>query len=238
MKIIIGKTPAIIFTLLFIFSAAACAGPIDGWQELETAVRDGKIAKQEAVEKLRLVTSGLTEEMDSRFSFEASSWAFPLEGGGISSVIKGGFKPKAYYGPYHIKGYSFYDGNRHGGHPAYDIFTEKGLHGKMFKGLAIQDAVVLSINTGWKRGDKLRGGNYVWLFNPAQGKYYYYAHLKDVYVKPGEFVKAGSPLGSVGRTGILADSKASPTHIHLMVLDYNNGEMTPFDYYNNVSGSD
>jgi hypothetical protein len=226
----------IIFAALFIFKGTIFAGPVESWQELEVAVRDGKIAQQAASEKLKAIIPELSRELLSSFSFRTSSWVFPLEGRGINSVNKADYQPKAYYGPYGIKGYKFLDGDKHGGHPAYDVFVGKNKAGKIFNALAMQDCVALSIHTGWQHGDKLRGGNYVWLYNPQESKFFYYAHLKDIYVKPGEFVEAGKAIGSVGRTGLLADSKSSPTHTHLMVLDYNNGEMTPFDYYKNISG--
>ena len=54
--------------------------------------------------------------------------------------------------------------------------------------------------------------------------------MKDIFVKPGEFVRKGDALGTVGRTGYLADKKTSPTHVHLMVLEYDQGILKPFDY--------
>ena len=231
-----ARIPLRALIVALIVQGAAIAGTVEDWQTFEAAVRDGNIAKQEASDKLRTLAPELSSDLISRFSFRTSSWVFPLEGRGIGSVNKADYKPHAYYGPYGIKGYNFFDGDKHGGHPAYDVFVGKNKKGETVNALAMQDCVALSVNTGWKRGDKLRGGNYVWLYNPREGKFFYYAHLKDIYVKPGEFVAAGGAIGSVGRTGLLADSKASPTHTHVMVLDYNSGEMTPFDYYNNIRG--
>jgi len=91
--------------------------------------------------------------------------------------------------------------------------------------------MVLSVNKDWKPGSRLRGGNYIWLINTKEKKLFYYAHLKDVFVKPGDFLRKGDELGTVGRTGVSAYKKASPTHVHLMVLEYDQGKLKPFDYY-------
>ena len=83
------------------------------------------------------------------------------------------FQPDAVYGPSGKKGYDFFDGNKHGGHPAYDIFIRDKNRdclddktGKPVNALAMEDCAELSVNTGWSRGSAIRGGNYVWLYNP------------------------------------------------------------------------
>jgi len=42
-------------------------------------------------------------------------------------------------------------------------------------------------------------------------------------------VQAGETLGRLGRTGLNAYKKRSPTHLHLMVLSYRQGEMVPYN---------
>lgn len=235
-----------IFALSFIFltliSGASAAQKTlkqlaGEWQGFEVTVRDGKIAEEKAKGKLKSLLSELSDCINSNYDMNSGEWVFPVKGYGRNALNKEDFNPNSIYGPYGTKGYSFYDGNRHGGHPAYDIFIKdknrRALDDKTNKSvkvLAMTDMIILSTNTGWKKGSKLRGGNYIWLINPKEKKLFYYAHLKDISVKPGDFAKKGKALGTVGRTGFSADKKTSPTHVHLMVLEYDQGNLTPFDY--------
>jgi peptidoglycan LD-endopeptidase LytH len=226
-----GKIMIKTLAVILFFCCTAFAGPIENWQEYEVSVRDAKISKEAAVLKLKALVPELSSYVISNFEINVSTWAFPLENYGRESMDKRDFKPRAVYGPYGKKGYDFFDGNRHGGHPAHDIFINDRnrdcLDDKTKKAvnvLSTEDGVVLSVNKGWKPGSLLRGGNYIWLYNPKDNKFFYYAHLNDIFVKPGEIAKRGRAIGTVGRTGRLADKKASPTHVHLMVLEYRGGE--------------
>ena len=234
----------ILLPILFL-SIVAAAAPVErslkdvlsDWQSFEVGVRDNKISKELAREKLKGLLSELSGVINSNYQMETGSWVFPVKGYSRKAMSKDSFQPGSVYGPYGIKGYDFFDGNRHGGHPAYDIFIKDknrdSLDDKTKKSVnlvAMTDMLVLSINTGWEKPSKIRGGNYIWLINPREKKLFYYAHLKDILVKPGEFINKGGVLGSVGRTGYLANKKTSPTHVHLMVLEYDQGILKPFDY--------
>ena len=149
-----------------------------------------------------------------------------------------GFKPDIVYGVSPVKGYSFFDGNRHGGHPAHDIFISDRNQdciddrtGKPVYVLAMLDGIVLSTYKEWQIGSKLRGGNYVWCYHPQENLISYYAHLKDIVVELGQKITKGEKLGTVGRTGLLAFSKNSQTHLHLMMLEYKGEEFYPYNYY-------
>jgi hypothetical protein len=223
-------------------STSLFAGPIEGWQGLEAAVRDGKISQNEARLKLETLIPELSSYVLSNYAVTCSSWAFPVAGYGIHALQKSDFQPGIVYGPYGKKGYDFFDGNKHGGHPAYDIFIRDKKRaciddrtGKPVNAVAMEDCVALSVSTGWKHGDKLRGGNYAWLYNPKDNKFFYYAHLNNIVVTPGTLVKQGEAVGTIGRTGWLADMKTSPTHVHLMVLEYKYGNFVPFNYYRRLS---
>lgn len=227
--------------MLPVLRVPASGGPVEAWQEYETSVRDAGISKAEASRKLESVVSALSADLLSKYTFSASSRAFPVEGHGLRALNKAAFAPHIVYGPYGTRGYEFFDGNRHGGHPAYDIFIRDrdmdsldDRSGKPVNAAALADSVAVSINTGWQKGGKLRGGNYAWLYSPVTNRFFYYAHLGEVFVKPGEFIPAGGKIGTIGRTGRLADSKSSPTHVHFMVLDYQNGKLIPYDYYNDL----
>jgi hypothetical protein len=72
------------------------------------------------------------------------------------------------------------------------------------------------------------GGNVVRI-QGDDGRFYYYAHLKDgssSHLEVGERVNAGQVIGGVGHTG---DAAGTPNHLHLQVRE--NGEwLNPFDF--------
>lgn len=173
-----------------------------------------------------------------RFKFGNGRWVYPLKGYSWTTMYKGDFRPNSVYGPYKTRGFNFFDGNTHGGHPAHDIFIPDGNRnslddktGRPVSVVSMTDAVVISEWHEWHAGSASRGGKYVWTYGPAEDKFFYYAHMNNVFVRPGEYVKKGAILGTVGRTGVLAARKSSPTHLHMMVLEYKDGNMIPYDYY-------
>jgi murein DD-endopeptidase MepM/ murein hydrolase activator NlpD len=95
--------------------------------------------------------------------------------------------------------------------------------------VAFGAGVVVGINSGWEPTSEVRGGNYVWVFDVKSGRYHYYAHLQQVVVHLGQSVKAGQPLGLLGRTGKNAIMPRSPTHLHFMTVAFDGGKMTPYN---------
>ena len=202
------------------------------WDKFEKDVRDGNISKEDARAKLDSVVRTLKEFVIKNYPIlrnrENDKWVFPLINGTLRNIIFG-------RGDYHpnspLPAYDFFDGNKHGGHPAYDIFiNEKDVKidknndclidstGKPAIALSLVNGIVASINTEWVKGSDLRGGNYVWIYNPYLDMFFYYAHLNDTFVKPGQFVARGQEVGTVGKTGRKAIF--TECHIHLMVLQY------------------
>lgn len=226
-------------TLLFtaILNAFISSNAIDEWSRFEVEVRDQSIARDSALKIFPEIYRSLLSYSTS-FSFTPrQGWRFPLKGYRLNDVGKGGFKPGSYYGGSPIKGYNFFDGNRHGGHPAYDIFIhDTNFDGKDDKNgqpaqiLAPQDMVVLSVNTGWKRGSDIRGGNYIWALIPDRNLLLYFAHLDTVAVAGGCFVQTGDIIGTVGRTGKNAELITSKTHLHMMVLSVDKSTIKPIDF--------
>jgi len=216
------------------------ADPIVNWGNYEVKVRDGVIDKASAKAELPVIINDL-QQICGKYDFsEHQAWIFPLKGYGLTSIATKGsdFQPDIVYGVSPIKGYNFFDGNKHGGHPAHDIFIRDKDQNNLddqtrqpVAALAMVDSIVLSTFTNWQKGSKLRGGNYIWLYNPKLDVFFYYAHLDKVLVTSGDLVKAGTVIGTVGRSGLLANMKSSPTHIHLMVLKYENGILKPYEYY-------
>jgi hypothetical protein len=53
--------------------------------------------------------------------------------------------------------------------------------------------------------------------------------MNEIRAAPGAFCPAGTPLGTVGRTGKNAWPSRSPTHLHLIVLEIKGSDLLPFD---------
>jgi murein DD-endopeptidase MepM/ murein hydrolase activator NlpD len=219
-----------IFTLVLfltiISTLPAFASVCDDWNDLDKAIRDNKIDRKEAKRKITELDRQLLEEYSGKIG--NSPFSFPVKGYGRKSAGGGNgsdYKPA---------GYDFYDGNRHGGHPAHDLFIHDkrrtGLDdgtGKPAEVIAFADGVVIGVNPGWEYPSKIRGGIYIWIFNPESNRFYYYAHLAKILVQPGDVVKAGDTIALLGRTGKNAWPRRSPTHLHFMCLTFDGGRMTP-----------
>jgi murein DD-endopeptidase MepM/ murein hydrolase activator NlpD len=94
------------------------------------------------------------------------------------------------------------DGGRRA-HRGVDIFAARG-------------TPVLAATDGWvTRVETTRvGGNVVWMQPLFGNMRVYYAHLHEQWVKPGDFVLTGQPLGAVGNTG---NAATTPPHLHFGV---------------------
>ncbi|HET6419171.1 MAG TPA: M23 family metallopeptidase [Geobacteraceae bacterium] len=212
--------------LAMISASPALASVCDDWNTLDKEIRDGKIDRKEAKRKIIELDKLLLEEYTGKIG--NSPFFFPIKGYGRKSA---GDTRGSSYKP---AGYNFYDGNRHGGHPAHDLFIRDrgrtGLDdrtGKPAEIVAFADGVVVAVNPSWEYPNGIRGGIYIWIFNPESNRYYYYAHLAKILVAPGDIVKAGDTIALLGRTGKNAYPKRSPTHIHFMCLSFDGGAMKP-----------
>ncbi len=218
---------------------------ITNWERFEIAVRDSNLSIEEAAVLLPEIMRELNRFAQKHEFSKLDKWVFPVDGSSLLDVggkQGNGFKPNIRYGNSLIKGYSFFDGNRHGGHPAHDIFirdrNQDCLDDQSKKPVFVQammDGIVVSTFEDWQSGSKIRGGNYVWCYHPQENLISYYAHLKNIIVKPGQRVSAGDRLGTMGRTGFSAEPSRSPTHLHLMVLKYKNNKLLPYDYYQKIN---
>jgi len=192
-------------------------------------VRDGTLSSRQG-EELIAEWAGRLEKEFSPARFRKTAF-FPLRGYSLRDVggkNGDGYKPE---------GYRFLDGNKHRGHPAQDIWVRcrdqnviDDLTARPVEVLALADGIVLSAFSDWKQADpssEIRGGNYVWIYHPALRAFSYFAHLEKVFVCPGDRVRGGAPIATLGRTGKNASLPRSPTHLHLMVLSPAN--MAPLD---------
>jgi peptidoglycan LD-endopeptidase LytH len=214
----------------------AYASVCDDWNALEREIRDNGIARDAAREKIVRLDRELLEEY--RGAITETGCHFPVNGYGAKASggrNGNGYKPA---------GYNFYDGNRHGGHPAQDIFIRDrdrtGIDdktGKPAEIAAFTGGVVVAVNPSWEYPSGIRGGIYIWIFNPAENRFYYYAHLQKALVAPGDMVKAGDTIAILGRTGKNARPKRSPTHLHFMCLTFANGRMTPVNTWRELAAA-
>ena len=188
---------------------------------LNTKIRDGKINKEAALKQLQELFPKLKTYYykNGGKDFSKDTWIFPVQGYNAKSI--GGENGSGYV----PSGYDYFKGNKHGGHAAHDIFiADKNQDGlddltkKPVHIISITGGIVIATETSWDTASDLRGGKYIWVYDPASASLFYYAHNETLFVKPGAIVKPGDTLATVGRTGMNAFKKRSPTHLHLMQL--------------------
>jgi hypothetical protein len=213
--------------------SAAC----DRFNALNNRIRDNQVDGRSArIELKRLLTEVREEYYRAGGSdFARSAWVFPLEGYDVRAI--GGGRRHGYS----ASGYDFYSGNRHGGHPSYDIFIRDrnrdsldDRSGRPVKVRSLTGGVVVALEPGWQTGSRLRGGRYLWIYDPASDLLVYYAHNGELSVGLGEIVKPGDVLGSVGRSGWNAAKGRSPTHLHLTVVQVADGKVRPVAVYQDL----
>jgi murein DD-endopeptidase MepM/ murein hydrolase activator NlpD len=88
-------------------------------------------------------------------------------------------------------------------HKGVDIFAPEGT-----KVLSSTDGII--INTG----EISMGGNIITILGP-KWRLHYYAHLKEIKVKPFTLVKSGDVIGTVGTSG---NAKGKSPHLHYSIL--------------------
>ena len=204
------------------------------FNELNTAIRDGRIDKNEAMARFKIIMEELAVIAGGgNFSSKsAACCVFPLEG--YHASVIGGTRGSGYV----EGGYDYFDGNAHTGHPAHDLFirdrNQDGLDdatGKAVPVLAMDGGIVVAVETKWEKGSPLRGGRYIWIYSPAGHFLTYYAHNEAIFVNLGDVVNPGDKIAIVGRTGLNADRRRSATHLHLMHLKIIDGLPRPWDRF-------
>lgn len=201
---------------------------------LNSLIRDGRISTGAARAELRAKLAAIHTEYyrHGGRDYPAKEWIFPVAGYTAGAIDKGrnhGFVPN---------GYNYFSGNRHGGHPAYDIFIHDrnqdcldDRDGAAIRVLSMTGGVVVALEKRWEQGSKLRGGKYIWIYDPGNQLLVYYAHNEKVFVEPGMIVRPGDLVATVGRSGFNAAKRRSPTHLHFSVLRVRDGVPVPLDIY-------
>lgn len=123
--------------------------------------------------------------------------------------------------------YNSYDELRAGatvGHGAMDITCAYGAPVVATTDGVVPLRVQVSGQTLPGAGTSPKGGNYVWV-EDADGFRHYYAHMRNVRVRPGQRVKAGDMLGECSDTG---NARGSCPHLHYAVHTANGGKLNPY----------
>lgn len=221
------KRGLILLLLIGGLSTPAQAEVCDDWNRLFLQIRDFQITAAQAQAAFAPLHQRLQETYGNAGVGGAERF-YPVHGYDTSWGVEG----KAY----RPRGFKFFSGNPGGIHPSLDLFIldkDQDSLDDRSKGpvpiIAYSSGVVVGINTAWEFPSPVRGGKYVWIFDPTTNHYSYYAHLAQVQVQLGQIVAAGEQIGLLGRTGLNAYKKRSPTHLHLMVLTYYQGEMIPYN---------
>ncbi|MBI5403762.1 MAG: M23 family metallopeptidase [Ignavibacteriae bacterium] len=207
------------------------------FNELNTKVRDGLISKKDAIEEIKTLVPQVRKYFfdngGKEYSYE--KWIFPVKGLGPSAI--GGTNGSGY----NAKGYDYFDGNRHGGHPAHDIFINDknqddidDYSGEPVDILSMSSGVVVALEKEWDTKSGLRGGKYIWIYDTHTDALFYYAHNRKVTVNVGDIVKPGDKIAEMGRSGLNAYKKRSPTHLHFSFLPVKDGVVKPEDPYEDL----
>lgn len=213
--------------------------PFENWSPLMTEVRSGSLEREVAVTKMKELVNLLKvfSESGDIGVYSESEWVFPVSGYDASSI--GGVNGSGY----RPGGFDFFTSGS-GIHPAHDIFIRDrdqdcidDITGKSVEILSMSGGIVVETRTGWSPEMDTRGGNFVYVFDNYTEGFFYYAHMKEVFVKVGEIVAPGSVLGTMGRTGLNAYPSRSPTHLHLMYVKSYEGDLQPEDVYQELLNS-
>ncbi len=205
------------------------------FNSLNTKIRDGFFSKEEALMQVQTLIPKLKKYLDNKGRQEVakSNTVFPVQG--YKSNAIGGKNGSGYV----ALGYDYFDGNKHGGHPAHDIFIEDINQDciddntkKTVNVLSMTGGIVIATENDWDIKSNLRGGKYIWIYDLFSNSFFYYAHNSKVLVQPCDIVKSGDTIAIVGRTGLNAFKKRLPTHLHIMQLKLDNDNYPrPVDCY-------
>ena len=207
------------------------------FNRLNGLIRDQKIGKSDARKQLLTLMPAIKNYAREHGAgqYSRNQWVFPVE---RLDVTTAGNSRGADYAP---SGYDYFDGNAHGGHPSFDLFihdrNQDSLDdrtGKPVSVLSMTGGIVVAVENRWDPPSTLRGGKYIWIYDVSSEALVYYAHNKEILVKVGDIVKPGDTIAKIGRTGLNAYRKRSPTHLHLTFLRIKNGYPRPENIFTDL----
>lgn len=224
--------------ILFIFTTCEVFAQQDtidyaAFNSFNNEVLKGHVSKQEAQRVIGSFMQQIKGEIKryGAVNDQNQIWAFPLKGYNYKAT--GGTNGNGY----NDKGFKYIDGNKHGAHPAHDIFiTDKNQDGLDDRTLqpvdvqAVRAGIVVACTNKWDAASNMRGGRYIWMYHP-EGFFSYYAHNRAIFIKPGDYIKQGQKIAEVGRTGFNAYKKRSPTHLHFSTFKLVDNIPVPFNSF-------
>ena len=205
------------------------------FDSINKLIRDNKIDRDAALLKIQQLLPEIkaTYFKPGDKNEARESRVFPLRGYSFKAI---GGKNGSGYIP---QGYDYFDGDRHKGHPAHDIFIHDKNQdcmddrtGKYVEVLSLSGGIVVATERNWDFGSTLRGGKCIWIYDPASNSLFYYAHNSQILANTGQILEPGDIIARVGRTGLNAYKKRSPTHLHIMQLQFDRRHYPlPIDLY-------
>jgi len=203
----------------------------DKWDVLDSLIVNSMIEPDDALELMITYEPELRKYFRQKKGVQISkdNWSFPL-----SNYTSFYFRDNG--NDYKVSGFDYFQGSNTKGHPAHDIMIldmNKDLLDdstlKPVDVVSMSGGVVVATDTTWMPGSLLRGGKYVKIFDVTNNGLFYYSHLSQVDVKPGDIVVNGDKIGEVGRTGRKAILKGGKTHLHVAYLKFVDGYPMPYD---------
>ncbi|MFZ4542586.1 MAG: M23 family metallopeptidase [Saprospiraceae bacterium] len=214
---------------------------ITEFHQLYQELRDGLADTMKARTKVRQLLSDISDYYflnAGREPFDTTFY-FPVQGYGIKML--GGTNGSDY-----VPGkYNFYNtfGNR--SHPAHDIFVVDkdqdmidDKRNQPIKIYSVSGGIVVSAEKCWDTTMVTKGGNYIYIYEPHSKVMYYYAHNRALFVDLGQIVEPGQTIAFMGRSGLNANKKRSPTHLHFSTLQFTeDGTAFPLNGYKNLKAA-
>jgi murein DD-endopeptidase MepM/ murein hydrolase activator NlpD len=203
------------------------------FNQLNQAISGGIISETEARSNFSILIPELSDYYKSKKGkpYPRKKWVFPLKAytPGSSRLNRR---------DYIYRGFNYFVTNRHYDHPAFDLFIKDknqdlldDRNGRYVKVLSMTGGIVVAVLTNWTTNSNLHGGNVVWIYDPFLKGLVYYAHNNLVLAEVGKLVKPGDPIAAVGRTGVRAYEKKSPTHLHISYLKIVSNDVIPLNIY-------
>ena len=114
-------------------------------------------------------------------------------------------------------------------HPGVDIANEEGTPIP-----ATTDAVVTKADDSHEQGDNNFGNTLE--FKDAEGNVHQYHHLQNINVRPGQMIKKGQPVATMGKTGaVYSPTGGDPTNLDYRIVSAYGKYINPTPYLKDVS---
>ncbi|MDR1941356.1 MAG: M23 family metallopeptidase [Endomicrobium sp.] len=227
------------FVLISVAAVAAFSDVVGEWSDFENSLRKGGLSAAEADYQAKKTVPRLSQALEDKGIVENKEWIFPLKDFTKADVknIKKVLSSMAE----NVRDTKFLDGMEFLVQPNIKlkvVFSKERKKENKKKDaqssakneknetdvLAANNGIVLYVKTGAVNSP---GGNTVWIYNPAQNFFIYYGMLRNIDVKPGEIVAAGSKIGSIR-------GDKNGYELNFAVLMYGDETFTLFNYFDEM----